>query len=90
MPFEQLEELVTLFDPLAQIAAGLPVQRTKDVEANEARILGMLRRRPCTIKQIEAAFGMHINEVSKILGQLLQQNRIRADLRNEEVYYTCR
>jgi hypothetical protein len=50
----------------------------------------MLRRRPCTIKQIEAAFGMHINEVSKILGQLIHQNRIRADLRDKDVYYTCR
>lgn len=90
VPIEQLEELAGLFDPPAQIAAGLPVERTTEVKANEARILGMLRRRPCTIKQIEAAFGMHINEVSKILGQLIQQNRIRADLRDKDVYYTCR
>lgn len=90
VPIEQLEELAGLFDPPAQIAAGLPAQRTSEVKANEARILGMLRRRPCTIKQIEAAFGMHINEISKILGQLIHQDRIRADLRNKDVYYTYR
>jgi len=89
VPIEQLEELAALFDPPAQIAAGLPLQRTTDVEVDEARILSMLKRRPCTIKQIEAAFGMHINEVSKILGQLIQQNRIRADRRDKEIYYTC-
>jgi len=87
---EQLEELAALFDPPARIAAGLPVRRTIEVEVNEARILGMLKRRPCTIKQIEAAFGIHINEVSKILGQLIHRNRIRADLRNKDVYYTYR
>ena len=47
----------------------------------------MLKRRPCTIKQIEAAFGMHINEVSKYLGQLMHRNQIQADWKNEEVYY---
>ncbi len=56
---------------------------------DETNILSMLKRRPCTIKQIEAAFGMHINEVSKTLGQLMHHDRVRADLRNREVYYTA-
>jgi wyosine [tRNA(Phe)-imidazoG37] synthetase (radical SAM superfamily) len=56
--------------------------------ADEASILAMLERRPCTINQISAAFGMHINEVSKILGHLMRSNRIGTDLRNAEVYYT--
>jgi len=87
---EQLESLAGLFDPRAQIAAGIPVQRTRKVAADEDRILSMLKRRPCTIKQIEAAFGMHINEASKILGHLMHTNRICADLRDRDVYYTCR
>ena len=87
---EQLEELAGLFDPPAQIAAGLSVRQTMEIKVNETRILAMLKRRPCTIRQIEAAFGMHINEVSKILGHLMRSNRIHADMRNDEVYYTCR
>jgi len=90
VPMEQLEALAELFDPRAQIAADLPMQRSRQVIANEARILSMLKRRPCTIKQIEAAFGMHVNEVSKTLGHLMHANRIRADLGEREVYYTCR
>ena len=87
---DQLEKLAGLFDPRAQIAADTPVHRTRRVIADEARILSMLRRRPCTMKQIEAAFGMHINEVSKTLGHLMHANRIRADLSARDVYYTCR
>ena len=90
VPRAQLETLTGMFDPPALIASGFEANRSKKIEADEAHILAMLRRRPCTIKQIEAAFGMHIHEVSKTLGLLLENNRIRADLRKHEVYYTCR
>lgn len=84
----QLEELAELFDPPASIAAGFNTTRSKRVKADDFRILSMLQRRPCTINQIVAAFDMHINEVSKSLGHLMRHNRIRADLRNREIYYS--
>jgi len=56
----------------------------------EVFILSMIKRRPCTIKQIQAAFGLHINEISKALGRLMNQNRIRVHLRNRQVYYASR
>ena len=84
----QLEQLAALFDPPAQIAADFTPHRTSKTIADEASILAMLARRPCTMKQVEAAFGMHLNEVSKILGHLMRNDHIRADIRNDEVYYT--
>lgn len=84
----QLEQLAGLFEPPAQIAADFTPRRTSKTIADEAGILAMLARRPCTMKQVEAAFGMHLNEVSKILGHLIRKDRIRADIRNDEVYYT--
>jgi wyosine [tRNA(Phe)-imidazoG37] synthetase (radical SAM superfamily) len=90
VPMQQMEQLGILFDPPARIATGITVHRSKQTRADEARILAMLQRRPCTIQQIEAAFGLHINEVSKTLGQLMQRDRVRADLRHRDVYYTCR
>ena len=84
----QLEQLAGLFEPQAQIAADFTPHRTPKTIADESSILAMLARRPCTMKQIEAAFGMHLNEVSKILGYLMRKNNIRADMRNDEVYYT--
>jgi wyosine [tRNA(Phe)-imidazoG37] synthetase (radical SAM superfamily) len=90
VPLAQLEALTGLFEPPARIAAGYDGQPSPTIEAGTTDILAMLQRRPCTIKQIEAAFGLHINEVSKILGQLMHNDLIRADLRNHEIYYTCR
>jgi wyosine [tRNA(Phe)-imidazoG37] synthetase (radical SAM superfamily) len=85
---DQLETLSDLFAPPAQIAAGFSTRLTPKAMADESSVLAMLRRRPCTMKQIEAAFGMHLNEVSKIIGHLMRSDRIRADVRNDEVYYT--
>lgn len=83
----QLEKLVGLFEPPARLAADFTPHRTSKTIADEASILAMLARRPCTMKQVEAAFGIHLNEVSKILGRLMRDERIRADIRNDDVYY---
>ncbi len=90
VPTAQLEALAGLFDPPAQVVSAFSAKRSQKGQADEAKILAMLKRRPCTIKQIEAAFGLHINEVSKILGQLMRHDRIRADSKRQEVYYRYR
>jgi wyosine [tRNA(Phe)-imidazoG37] synthetase (radical SAM superfamily) len=87
VPMSQLEALAGLFDPKAQIAVGITINRTNKPKVDETTILSMLKRRPCTIKQIETAFGLHINEVSKILGHLMQCNQVSADSKKQEVYY---
>jgi len=89
VPTPILEALAERFDPPAQIAAETGTQRTIKATVDDADILSMLKRWPCTIKQIESAFGLHINEVAKILGRLMRHQRIRADLRNHQVYYAC-
>lgn len=83
----QMKKLATLFKPQARIAAGFSTNRSQRVKANEATILAMLKRRPCTIKQIEEAFDLHINEISKTLGQLINRKLIKTDWRDQEVYY---
>lgn len=88
VPMDQLQQLASLFEPHAQIAADFAPHRTAKTIADESSILAMLARRPCTMRQIEAAFGIHLNEISKILGHLIRSGRIRADMRNDEVYYT--
>jgi len=90
VPLAQLEALCDLFDPPARIAAGYSSPPSKMIKANETTILAMIRRRPCTIRHIEAAFGLHINEVSKYLGMLMKKDRIQADRKNQEVYYAVK
>jgi predicted transcriptional regulator len=47
----------------------------------------MLTRRPCTAEDIAGAFGMHFNEVSKYLGNLLRKKLIRTERTGNAIYY---
>ena len=87
VPFAVLEKLSSCFDPPAQIAVDAIARRPTTFTADAGTILAMLKRRPCTNEQIQAAFGLHINEVSKHLGHLLRRNLICTDLKNDKIYY---
>jgi len=87
MTREAMERIAPQFQPPATIIAGFPKHSGIQIEANEDRILNMLRRRPCTARQIAEAFAMHINEVSKYTGALLRSHQIASDIRNQETYF---
>ncbi len=55
MTQEAMEAIVPQFQPPATIIAGFPKHSGIQIEANEDRILNMLRRRPCTARQIADA-----------------------------------
>ena len=82
-----MEKSAGLFTPRATIIAGFPARCGSNVKANEESILDMLRRRPCTTRQIAAAFGMHVNEVSKYTGDLVRDRRIRPVWSDGEIYF---
>ncbi len=90
VPVSQMEALAPFFDPPAQIIADTVVQGGKRRNATQETVLAMLKRRPCSNRQIQDAFGLHINEVSKILGQLMNQDLVFADWKNHEVFYRVR
>ncbi|MFP4446889.1 MAG: radical SAM protein [Desulfosudaceae bacterium] len=73
---ERLAELTRLFTPTAEIIADLGPEATLDLQADMDSILAMLRRRPT-------------NEVSKYLGQLLHDKKIRTQNEGTEVYYAA-
>ena len=89
VPKDSLEALACLFDPFAKVVAEFSTDYAKNVRANEETILCMLQRRPCTVDQIVEVFGMHINEVSKYLGKLMQSKHICAVHKKNTVYYTA-
>lgn len=76
MPRDQLEELAGLFDPPAQIAAGFGTQTAKKAIADAADILSMLKRRPCTIRQLAEAFASSSYEVVKYLSDMVRSGEI--------------
>ena len=84
---KQLVSLSRLFHPTAEVIAEFKAKKGARIGANKEMILSMLRRRPCTAHQIAAAFGMHLNEVSKYLGNLLKTDQIRTERKNSNIYY---
>jgi wyosine [tRNA(Phe)-imidazoG37] synthetase (radical SAM superfamily) len=86
---ERLASLCHLFRPQAEVIAEYGDKGGIEILANEKSIMSLLKRRPCTAEDIAGAFGMHLNEVSKYLGNLLQQGRIRTEHANEAVYYNA-
>ena len=87
VPQEEMESLAVLFRPRAKVVAGFSSSLGPDVAINETQILDMLRRRPCTARQISDAFGMHLNEVAKYAGNLTRTRQIRTVERNGEAYF---
>ncbi|MFA7172285.1 MAG: radical SAM protein [Kiritimatiellia bacterium] len=88
---EEMEALTPLFRPIATVIAEFSADCSSGVAANESTILDMLRRRPCTAKQVAEVFDMHLNEVSKYIGKLTRTGRIISLARDSEseAYFTA-
>jgi wyosine [tRNA(Phe)-imidazoG37] synthetase (radical SAM superfamily) len=84
---DNMAALTHLFCPAAEIMADYHPDRASAEQANQVTIFSMLERRPCTMEQIADTFGMHLNEVSKYLGNLMRDGRIKAKQKNSAVYY---
>jgi len=86
---ERMAELTHLFHPEAEIIATFSKQKDLRLRASRESVLAMLRRRPCTADQIADGFGVHLNEVSKYLGNLLRAQEIRTERKGNMVYYAA-
>lgn len=84
---ERLEELALLFEPKAEVIAEFTRAVETATGIDEEDILAMLDRRPCTAAQIAAAFGLHVNEVSKLTGHLTRTGRARLERRGNDDYF---
>ncbi len=86
---ERMEELIHLFHPTAEIITEFSAKHAGHMQVSQEEIFSMLKRRPCTANQIGKIFGMHFNEVSKYLGNLIRNNQIRTECKNTSVYYAA-
>jgi wyosine [tRNA(Phe)-imidazoG37] synthetase (radical SAM superfamily) len=86
---EKLLELAQIFEPEAEIIAAYKAAAGSEIKVNEKEIFEMLLRRPCTARQIADVFAMHLNEVSKYIGKLLADKKIKSIERNKEIYYSA-
>ena len=86
---ERLEALTPLFCPKAEVIAEFETKERVNIRVAQEEIYSMLQRRPCTAQDIAETFSMHPNEVSKYLGKLLREKRIRAQVMNTLLYYVA-
>jgi len=87
---ERLEALIDLFHPRAEIIAEFKAKAADPTKTNQKTIFFMLQRRPCTADEIADTFGMHLNEVSKYLGNLIRSDQIGTERKNSDVYYSAK
>lgn len=87
VPQDRMDALADLFRPRAEVIADFSARPGSGVAVNETAILDMLRRRPCTARQIADVFGMHVNEVAKYTGHLLRTGCIQSLPRDGQIYY---
>lgn len=90
VPEEHLARLAGLFDPQAEIIAEFDATTSPCIHANEATVLALLARRPCTVEQIANAFGMHRNEAAKYVGRLSREGQIQAQEKESGMVYLAR
>jgi len=84
---DKLKSFSQFFNPTAEVISDYNSNRLNKFQADEKKILSILQRRPCTFDQLAQAYGMHINEVSKHLSNLLVSKRIRTYYNNTKYYY---
>jgi wyosine [tRNA(Phe)-imidazoG37] synthetase (radical SAM superfamily) len=84
-----LVSLCDLFRPSAEVIAEYKDKGGFEIQANKEAIISMLKRRPCTAEEIAEAFGMHLNEVSKSLGNLVQKGQICTERSRGSLYFVA-
>jgi wyosine [tRNA(Phe)-imidazoG37] synthetase (radical SAM superfamily) len=89
VPKEYIMSLCPLFRPTAEIIPDFNAGKDIELQASKETVLAILRRRPCTADHIGKAFGMHLNEVSKYLGSLMQDGQIREERKSGDIYYSA-
>lgn len=69
-----------------------PAKRRKRVASYssniEETILGTVKRRPCTVQDLSAILGIHVNEVNKYLSVLEEQGVVRTVREERGLFYT--
>jgi wyosine [tRNA(Phe)-imidazoG37] synthetase (radical SAM superfamily) len=85
---EQLEEAQRILGKNTEIIGDSEELFPLDNHPNiEEKILDLLRRRPCTVREISNALGAHPNEISKYIDYLSSSKKVGYVVHGRKVYY---
>jgi wyosine [tRNA(Phe)-imidazoG37] synthetase (radical SAM superfamily) len=93
---ERLEQLCGFFTPRAEVVADFSKPAEKESGGDEDRrraaeddVLSMLRRRPCTVKDIAGGLGISERLAAAAAERLAQQGRAHPVMRGSETYFAA-
>ena len=86
-PESLLNEARDLFQPKAEVIARYAAAATAKAVIDEGAVLSMLRRRPCTARDVAASFALDPEATLKALQTMQAQGTLRMEKRGKEEYY---
>jgi wyosine [tRNA(Phe)-imidazoG37] synthetase (radical SAM superfamily) len=88
VPPEQLTEIASQLSEKAEIIiVNRDIQVQCETSARTEDILALLRRRPCSVKDIALGLGLHQNAVIKCLEQLCSQQQAQVGYTTQGLFY---
>ena len=91
VPREELERWAGMFPGQADVVAEYGSLAPDEHAATSPEdVLGLLARHPCSMDDVAQGLGIHLNEVSKHVARLLEEEAIEPELLNGMVLYSVR
>ncbi|RLD97621.1 MAG: hypothetical protein DRI91_04845 [Aquificota bacterium] len=87
LSLEELEALMPLFGPRAEVVAYPTDKKAKEREGLRDAIVETVARRPCSKEDIAKVLGVSALEVAKYLGELLDEGRLEAVRHGNQIFY---
>jgi len=87
---ERLSRIAEILGPSARIIAPHTPGDDRSGPVDRQELLGLLRRRPCTLDDLMAALRCHRWEAAKLLGQLTEEGVIAVRRHEDTMYYEVR
>ena len=85
---KRLEEISTLFGHHSEVISEFAAPMGDNFESDkDAEIINLIKRRPCTAKDISQALGLHLDEVVKYLGRLMKEGKVHYRMHEHLCYY---
>jgi wyosine [tRNA(Phe)-imidazoG37] synthetase (radical SAM superfamily) len=85
----RMERLAWLFNPRAEVIGELEAGACAERNAENAEIVSMLKRRPCTVEDIAIGLGIRKLEAMTTARRLESEGRIRRKKQGKRIYYVC-
>lgn len=85
---QKLQEIKDVLGKKAEIIGKVDIKKySRDLLMIEDEVVGLLGRRPATIKDIAYALGINLNEAIKIIDKLFSEKKIKSKARQNTKYY---